>query len=393
MIKFSHKILFIAPLLLLLHCQEPVIEPTALCTVSPSSSQHPKAAVFQGVIDKYVQSGLPGISVLIRDDKGIWTGSGGQADIDKGIPMLPCHISKTASLTKIYIAVLALKLVEEGRLNLDEKIDNWLPEEIITNIQNAETATLRNLLNHSSGIFDFSTNENFYLSLLNDPTKKWTQEELLEFSYHKEAEFPVGSSAAYSNSNTVLATLVIEAATGRSHAVLLREKILEPLGLSDSYYYYQEELPANAVAQGYFDLYNNNTLVNVSSYNTGTGNGLNGLYCSVYDMQKFLDALLRNKTLLRQSSLDAMLSFSDNIENRKYLGLGLFKDYIDGNFKENEYAFGHRGRDLGYSADLFFFPHQDVTVSLLVNYGTNAKSNLKDTFLDFRYEIAEKAIH
>ncbi|WP_262719628.1 serine hydrolase [Adhaeribacter rhizoryzae] len=131
----------------------------------------------------------------------------------------------------------------------------------------------------------------------------------------------------------------------------------------------------------------------MSSYNTGTCNGLNGLYCNVFDLQKFIDALLRHKTLLSQSSINTMLTFDDLIENRKYLGLGLFKDYIDGNFKENEFGYGHRGRDLGYSADMFYFPNQDVTITLLVNYGTNAESNLQDTFLDFRYEIADKAVH
>ena len=393
MIKYSNKIFTLIPLLLLLCCQEPVIEPTSLCTVPPTTATHPKAAEYQAVIDKYISAGLPGISVLIRDENGIWVGSGGMADIDKGIPMLPCHISKTASITKTFIAVLALKLVEEGVLQLDDKITKWLPEEISSNIQNAETATLRNLLNHTSGIFDFSTNESFYLALLNHPNKKWRAEELLKFSYNKEAEFPIGTSSSYSNTNTVLATMVIEAATGINHATLLREKILEPLGLSDSYYYWQEKLPENGVAQGYFDLYNNNTLVNVSSYNTGTGNGLNGLYSTVYDLQTFIDALLRNKTLLSQSSLDAMLNFADNVETRKFLGLGVFKDYIDGNFKENEFGYGHRGRDLGYSGDMFYFPNQDVTVTLLVNYGTNAKSNLQDTFLDFRYEIADKAVH
>ena len=393
MIKYSYKTLVSIPLLLFLSCQEPVIEPTALCTVPASTASHPKAEEFQGVITKYLKAGLPGISVLIRDENGIWVGSGGQADIDKGIPMNPCHISKTASITKTFVAVLALKLVEEGKLQLDEKISKWLPEEITANIENAETTTLRNLLNHTSGIFDFSTNEDFYLALLNYPNKKWEAEELLEFSYDKEAEFPTGTTSGYSNTNTVLATMVIEAATGRNHVALLREKIFEPLGLEDSYYYYQEALPAKRMAQGYFDLYNNNTLVNVSSYNTGTGNGLNGLYSTVYDLQKFVDALLRDKTILSQSSLDAMLTFADNVESRKYLGLGVFKDYIDGNFAEDEYAYGHRGRDLGYSADMFYFPNQDITVTLLVNYGTNAKSNLQDIFLDFRYEIADIALH
>src|SRR5215210_4939070 len=110
MLKYFHKTPILVPLLFLLSCQEPVIAPTEICTVSPATVNHPKAAVFQGVIDKYTKAGLPGIAVLVRDKSGIWVGSGGQADIEKEVPMLPCHVSKTASLTKIFIAVLTLKL-------------------------------------------------------------------------------------------------------------------------------------------------------------------------------------------------------------------------------------------------------------------------------------------
>ncbi|KAA5547774.1 serine hydrolase domain-containing protein [Adhaeribacter rhizoryzae] len=248
MLKSVSKLLALLPLFCLLNCHEPVIKPTDICTNAPGTANHPKAAVYQSVIDKYIKAGLPGIAVLVRDKSGTWAGSGGQADIKENTPMLPCHISKTASLTKIFIATLALKLAEEGKINLDEKIAEKLPANIISKIKNAETATLRNLLNHTSGIYDFSNNNNFYLALLNYPTKKWKPEELLQFAYNQEAKFPTGTSSGYSNTNTVLATMVIEAVTGQSHAALLREKILAPLGLSSSYYYWQEELPAHGVA-------------------------------------------------------------------------------------------------------------------------------------------------
>jgi D-alanyl-D-alanine carboxypeptidase len=379
---------------LIASCRKVDVQETFACNApADSSAKHPKRAIYQDVIDKYVKLGLPGICVLIRDSSGTWVGSGGMADIDKKIPMQPCHIVKTASLTKIFMATLTMKLVEEGTLQLDEKISKWLPESILGKIENADKCTLRNLLNHTSGIYDVIIDQDFYLAVLNKPDRKWTQEELLKFVYGKPAAFETGTTSGYSNTNTLLVSMIIDKVTGRPHADLLREKILAPLGLNNTYYYWHDDLPLNGVAQGYFDLYNNGEIENLSNYNTGSGCGYTGLYSTVYDLQTFIEALVRNKTLLKPESLNEMLKFADNIESRKYLGMGIFKDFIDGNFKDDEFAYGHRGRDLAYSADMFYFPNQDVTLTLLVNYGTDAESKLRPVFLDFRYEMAAKAIH
>lgn len=385
---------FFALFLLLSSCHKPDIEETVICTApSDSSSQHPKREIYQAVIDKYVKLGLPGIAVLIRDSSGTWMGTSGFADIDKQIPMQICHVSKTASLTKIFMASLVMKLVEEGALKLDDKLSTWLPADMLNKIENANNCTLRQLLNHTTGIYDVINDQDFYLAVLNQPDRKWKQEELLEFVYGKPAAFQTGTTSGYSNTNTLLVSMVIDKATGRDHGDLLREKIIAPLGLTGTFYYWHDDLPVNRIAQGYFDLYNNGQIENLSNYNTGSGCGYTGLYSTVYDLQTFIEALFRSKTLLKQSSIDEMTKFASNIDSRKYLGMGIFKDFIDAGFKDDEFAYGHRGRDLAYSADMFYFPNQDVTVTLLVNYGTDAESNLRPTFLDFRYEIASKAIH
>jgi D-alanyl-D-alanine carboxypeptidase len=385
---------FFALFLCLASCHKPDVKETVICTApADSSGPHPKREIYQAVIDKYVKLGLPGISVLIRDASGTWMGTGGFADIDKQIPMQVCHVSKTASLTKIFMAALVMKLVEEGTLKLDDKISTWLPEDVLDKIENANNSTLRQLLNHTTGIYDVITDQDFYLAVLNQPDRKWKQEELLEFVYGKPAAFQSGTTSGYSNTNTLLVSMIIDKATGRNHGELLREKIIGPLGLTGTYYYWQDDLPVNRIAQGYFDLYNNGQIENLSNYNTGSGCGYTGLYSTVYDLRTFIEALFRSKTLLKQSSIDEMTKFASNIDSRKYLGLGIFKDFIDADFKDDEFAYGHRGRDLAYSADMFYFPNQDVTVTLLVNYGTDAESSLRPTFLDFRYEIASKAIH
>jgi CubicO group peptidase (beta-lactamase class C family) len=199
-------------------------------------------------------------------------------------------------------------LVEQGKLGLDDLLSRWLPEQVLDRVANVSECTVRQLLNHTTGIAD-----------------------------------------------------VIE---------------------DNSYYYWHETLPPN-VAQGYFDLYNNGTILNVTHYNTGSGNGYGGLYANVFDLQAFIEALVRNNTVLTPAMLDQMLTFTEPEGTTKRAnGPGIFKDFLEG--APDQYAYGRRGRDLGYTADMFWFPEYDCTMVYLLNYGTDAKSALRPYFYEFR---------
>ena len=384
-IRISLLVLVVA-MVLPWSCRKPEIGHTENCNFTPGVS-HPKASAYQAVLDKYTTNGLPGISALIRDEDGTWVGASGKADIAKNMDMSPCTVSKAASLTKTFIAATALKLVEEGKFGLDDPLTKWLPEKVLSKLKNANSCTVRQLLNHTTGIADVIEDNGFYLAVLNNPARKWDPEELLEFVYGDEPEFAPGGGVSYSNTNFLLLAMVINQATGQDHSKLLREKVLVPLALDQSFYYWHDDLPAN-VAQGYFDLYNNQTIVNVTNFNTGSGNGYGGLYSNVFDLQTFIEALVRDKTLLLESTLDQMLTFGEpEGTTNKRLGLGIFKDFLER--APDQFAYGHRGRDLGYTADMYWFPNQDFTMAYLINYGTDAKSELKQQFVDFRKEIVD----
>jgi len=375
-----------AALLLHFSCRKPEIGHSENCTYTPGTA-HPKAAVYQSVLDKYTSNGLPGISALIRDEDGVWVGASGKADIGKHVDMSPCTVSKAASLTKTYIATLALKLVEEGKFGLDDPLAKWLPEKPLSKLKNANISTVRQLLNHTTRIADVIEDEGFYLAVLNNPAKKWSPEALLEFVYGDDPVFAPGGGVSYSNTNFLLLAMVINRATGQDHSQLLREKVLVPLALDQSFYYGHDDLPGN-VAQGYFDLYNNQTIVNVTNFNTGSGNGYGGLYSNVFDLQTFIEALVRDKTLLSAGTMDQMLTFGEpEGATNKRLGLGVFKDFLER--APDQFAYGHLGRDLGYTADMYWFPNQDFTMTYLINYGSDAKSELRQQFYDFRKEIVD----
>lgn len=369
-------------------CSKKTIEATQICDAPPFPT-HTKAARFQSVIDKFTVQGLPGIALLVRDSNGTWAGASGMADIDKGIRMQPCHISKVASITKIFMAALAFKLSEEGKLNIDAPINSYLSAAQLKNIANADRVTVRQLLTHNSGIYDVIDDNSFYLDVLNNPPKHRTQMDILEFVRGKNAVFEPGAGPEYSNTNTLLLSMIIDKTGGKPHWDLLHEKIIDKLQLPDTYYFYHDALPEGKVAQGYYDLYNNGTIENLSSYNTGSGNGYTGLYSNVFDLLRFIDALLIQKTLVNENSLSQMLDFNPKSEegSDRLLGAGTMKDFIGR--PNNEYSYGHRGRDLAYSADLNYFPESKQVMVLIVNYGTDGDSKLRPAFYELRKEVVD----
>lgn len=373
-------------------CSKKTIEATQLCYM-PSLPLHPKAATFRSVIDDYTRQGLPGIILLVRDSSGTWAGASGMADIGRGIAMQPCHIAKVASITKIFMATLTFRLIEQGKIEPDALISTYLDAGQLKDIANAGQVTVRQLLNHTTGIYDVIDDNGFYLDVLNDPPKHRNQEDILKFVRGKEAVFPAGEGPGYSNTNTLLLSLIIDKAGGKPHQQLLHELVIDPLQLGDTYYYYHNPLPEGGVAQGYYDLYNNGHIENLSSYNTGSGNGYTGLYSNVFDLLTFIDHLLIRKDLVSEYSLNQMLQFNSKEEedSDRLLGAGVMKDFI--HRAGDEYAYGHRGRDLAYSADLFYFPEKGQTMVLIVNYGTDGDSRLRPVFYNLRTAIVDAMMH
>ena len=267
------------------------------CPWADSSNLHPKNAALNALLDKYRKKGLPGISLLVHDNKGTWIGAAGKADIENNIDFAAGTISKAASITKLFMSTLLFRLMEDSANTgidynaIHTKISHWLPSDIINKLPNGDLVTLGQCMNHETGIPDVIEQDAFYLAVLNNPNKIWQPEELLHFIYNKTPLFVPSDTAIYSNTNTILIKMVIESATGKNHADLLKQYILQPLGLQNTYYQPYDKLPNNT-AQGYFDLYNNNTIVNVSNLVTGSGNGYGGLYSNVFDLLKYDTAVI-----------------------------------------------------------------------------------------------------
>jgi len=373
-------------------CQKVQIEHTSDQSRSipwtDSSSHHPKNGAYQSLIEKYNKKGLPGISLLINDKYGTWVGSVGYADIQQKVPFRPGQVAKVASITKLFMGTLMFKLMEDsvntglGYQSLYQPVSKWLPEKVIKDLPNGKLITLGQCMNHTTGVPDIIEQDAFYLAVLNNPVKNWEQEELLEYVYNKQPVFAPGDTAIYSNTNTILVSMVMEAATHKKHEDLLKEYLLAPLNLAHTFYQPYNKLPPNT-AQGYFDLYNNNSIVNVSNLITGSGNGYGGIFSDIFDMYDFIDRLLIKQTLLMPKSLSIMETYGKADPPNEY-GYGIMKKFIS---RGIDAGYGHSGRDLGYTANLFYFKNKKVAHAFLINYGTDGDSNLKKVFQDFQEEL------
>lgn len=383
------SIIVLLSVLFIASCKKADVVSTVAVECNPiyNSAAHPKNTAFTNLMNKYIAKGLPGMSILVEDSNGVWVGSAGLADINNNIAYTPCHISKGGSITKIFMGVLFFKLQEEGKINMEDPVSMYIDESILSKLKYTGEMKVKNLLNHTTGLFDVITSSDFYLAVINNPNKQWEAEELLEYVYGVEA-YPLGQpyNARYSSTNTLLLSMCIEKATGVKHNVLLREKVLDPLGLTNTYYQGRETIP-NDAAQGYYDLHNNGTIVNVSNLITGSGNGFTGIFSNVFDYYHFIKALFVDKTVLSQTSLDSMLTFIQE-DDDYYTGYGVVKRFTD----KPAYGIGHTGRDLGYVADLFYFPQRGITMAFCVNYGTDGDSFLKPVFLDFESELVDEIL-
>jgi D-alanyl-D-alanine carboxypeptidase len=174
-----------------------------------------------------MEGGPPGVIAVIQRGQHREVHTFGVANLKNNRPMRVDDRMRIASTAKAFSGAVALSLVSEGKLSLQDTIGERLPE-----LPEAwAEVTLRQLLNHTSGIPDFSLDPEFQEALLASLTKAPPPEELLSFVEDEDLLFDPGSEYHYSNSDNIVVALMVEAATGMSYEDLLREQVYRPLGL------------------------------------------------------------------------------------------------------------------------------------------------------------------
>ena len=292
-------------------------------------------------------------------DGETWVGADGTPERD-GPPAGRDAPFRIASITKVFVAVVVLQLVEEGRLRLDDPASRYAPD------AGAWPVTIRELLNHTSGIPDFGMADEFGEELAARRDRRWSAAEVVALVADNEPTFPAGTGYSYSNTNYVLLGEVVETVTGHGWAREVRRRILDPLELRDTYVAGFEPARRPPIA-GYFDLDNDGDFDNVETAepwtSLETSDGAAGCIVSTGpDLLAFGDALFHGR-LLSAETMRAMTA--DGPFHPRFTNYGLGLEIARPDYRTT--IWGHGGYLPGFRSILWYVPSRDAVIVVLAN--------------------------
>jgi D-alanyl-D-alanine carboxypeptidase len=320
------------------------------------------ARKLQTVLDEEVNlQKVPGFQSFVRTSDGkTWSGTSGTTDLARKNLMQRDDVIRIGSTTKTFTAVLVLKLVEDGHLSLDDSIAKWFPT-----IPNAEAITIRQLLNHSSGIPEI-IQKGLMKSII--PSTYWTRDELVQLIAQDKPLFTPGSQFSYSNSNFILLGFIVEDVTGKTMLQLLHEQILDPLNLANTYFIPYEPAPVSLVIGFDRDLAKIPGMLEISPGNTSWATlafSSGAIASTADDLGIFFDNLFAGK-LLSPSIMKEMTTFipasNPGLEAQTGSGLGLMRLEVNG-----QELIGHVGEFMGSSSIAMYAPNQGYTIVVTCN--------------------------
>lgn len=290
-----------------------------------------------------------GSVAVSKNGKNLYTRSIGYADVQRNLKATKNSKYRIGSISKSFTAVLILKAVEEEKIALDQPVDTWFPT-----ITNAKKITVKQLLSHRSGLHNFTDNKD-YLTWNSQPK---TEKEMVDIIAKGGSNFEPGSKAAYSNSNFVLLSYILEKTFSKSYSDLVQQYIVNPIGLENTYVFGNIH-PNNNECTSY--TYSGTWKVEKETdYTIPLGAG--AITSTPIDLTKFSEALFGGK-LLNPETLDIMKTIKDGY------GMGLFQIPF-----YSRIGYGHTGGIDGFTAVYSYFEEDKIAYALTSN-GTNTNNN------------------
>lgn len=303
-----------------------------------------------------------GSVALSENGKIIYTKQIGFSDIDDKIKPNVNTKYRIGSISKTFTTVLIFQAIEEDKIKLTDKIDKYFPT-----IKNATKITISDLLYHRSGIHNFTAIEDY----LKWNTEKKSEEQLVEIIAKSGSDFEPGSKAAYSNSNYVLLSFILQKIYNKNYAQLLKEKITEPIGLMNTYYGKKINLKDN---ESYSYSWKGKWIKEVET-DMSIPIGAGAIVSTPGDLTQFADALFSGK-LVSGKNVDLMKTLKENF------GMGLFQVPFG-----DKFGYGHNGGIDGFTSTMYHFADNNVSMALTSN-GTNFDNNqISITLLSAIYKM------
>ena len=325
---------------------------------------------LQAAADKVMmENQTPGMMAYISVDgegEGIYI-TRGVSNLTTSEPMNINNSFRIGSITKTFTTEAVLILVDEGKIDLNKPISFYLPE---LNIPSGDKITIPMLANMSSGLFDYSSDMNLWTPYINSNEEKvFTPEELLVLSFSHPLLFEPGTEYNYCNANTVLLGLLIKKVTGKEVRDVFSEKILQPLGMKNTFWPITNYLPY-PYNHGYTSLLTG-SLIESTNWNTSWADAAGILISNISDMKIWTKELYDRK-LLSDKMKSERFAWIDDIPGIKYSGFGVEKvfDWI-----------GKSGSIFGYNSEAWYNPVKKITI--IINTNSNDGLPADNVFASF----------
>ncbi|MEU7137721.1 serine hydrolase domain-containing protein [Streptomyces sp. NPDC046261] len=331
-------------LLVLTSLATAVLATSTASTASASAKPRP-ADPLQRQVEAIRDTGAVGVHAEVMSPDARDSAYAGTAAMNTQRPMPRDGRFRIGSATKTFTATVVLQLVGEGRMSLEDTVEQWLPGVVRGNGNDGRHITVRQLLQHTSGIPDVKpeipalNSANGYRA---ERYRTYTAEELMERAMRKRPDFPPGRGWSYSNTNYTLAAMITHKVTGRSWATEVRDRIIRPLSLTGTTTPGTSPFIPGPHARGYA-AFGTDRSIDVTTLNPSMAVGSGSIISTAHDLNRFYAALLGGR-LLAPAQLDEMTTTMPAPELGVRYGLGLAEIPLPcgGSY------FGHRGELLGY---------------------------------------------
>ena len=301
--------------------------------------------------------GTPGLSIAVaKDGELVFARGYGDADVENAVAARPETVYRIGSITKQFTAAIIMRLVERGEISLEDPVTRFLPDYDVQ----GRTVTVRHLLNHTSGIFSYTSlgEEAWRTTFRHD----LSDQELIDLFQSEPFDFEPGAEQRYNNSAYVLLGPIIEAVTGKPYAQYLEEDLLSPLGLEHtSYCDVTRVVPHRASGYEYED----GELINAWFLSMNVPGAAGAMCSTVEDLMAWTRMLHAGEVVspasLRQMTTPTVVASGDTIP----YGFGLGAGELEGHR-----SVAHGGGINGFISSLAHYPDDGVTVAVLTNSGS-----------------------
>jgi D-alanyl-D-alanine carboxypeptidase len=311
-------------------------------------------------VDQALTADVPGAIVGIwAPGRGTWTYAAGLADVATKRPAQLQDATRIGSITKTFVGTLVLQFVDEGKLSLDAPISRWVPT-----APDAKHVTVRELLSHTSGIYNFTDDPGFQSQLLKHVKVQgtiatlayvWQPQQLVAIATTHPLYFPPGTAYHYSNTNFIILGMLLEKLTGRTVADLLQAKILRPLHLTHTLLPSGLGLPGPYL-DGYTRLPGKSTVIDVTAQGASMDWAAGGMISTLEDLRVWAPVLATGR-LLSPALQQQRLAWT--LQSQSTYGLAVMN--MSPGFV------GHAGSVPGYTTVMSYLPVLRATVVVMVN--------------------------